>query len=728
MLVFFRVDASNRIGTGHVMRCLTLAEALRARGAECRFICRMHEGNMLDRIRQANFETIAPPEVSHANTEKLSNEPSPAHADWLGVDWRLDAEQTINLIGDAQPDWLIVDHYALDARWESLLRAHCRKVMVIDDLADRDHDCDLILDQNLVADMAHRYEGRIPVDSAYLLGPEYALLQNPYAELHPSTPPRTTPIQRILVFFGGADNENLTGRTISAFLSLERSDIVLDVVINPNSKHAISVREQVKAYKNINLYEALPSLASLMLKADFAIGAGGATSWERCCMGLPSLVITLAENQNPIAAELDRQGFVRWLGEQDEVTGSVLKAAMEDILNDKGITDWSRRCIELIDGKGTERVAAIISLNSNTQLKARLARLDDDALLLRWTNDTLAYQNAINPNAMDSKSHQEWFYKRLRNPEINRIYIIETEDDFPIGQVTFECAEGVWNIDFALDAAARNSKLSAKLLQIAMYEFRRSMNGVLMFGQFRSDDFDMQKILEEHGIIESNSRKNSLSIAICSDPDSWNNEYIPKLILSWLAAGHQCAWVHFAEDLPDGDICFYLSYGRIVDLNTRKKYKNNLVVHASDLPKGRGWSPTSWLILENEQRIPVTLLEAANEVDAGLIYSQEWFELNGTELAEQWRIKLAQTTVQLVTDFVSEYPESLAVARPQCGNPTYYRKRTPVDSKLDLDLTLRNQFNLFRIVDNENYPAYFCMGGKEFVLKIFQRNIKNHRN
>jgi len=121
-------------------------------------------------------------------------------------------------------------------------------------------------------------------------------------------------------------------------------------------------------------------------------------------------------------------------------------------------------------------------------------------------------------------------------------------------------------------------------------------------------------------------------------------------------AGQQCTWVHSSNDLPGGDFCFYLSYSQIVDQLTREKYRNSLVVHTSDLPKGGGWSPTSWMILEGKQSIPVTLVEAEEKADAGPIYTQEWIDLKITDLTDQWRAKLANGISRLVTDFVTGFP------------------------------------------------------------------------
>ena len=338
MKIAFRVDSSNTIGMGHVTRCLTLAHALKQKGARCLFVIQDHEGHPQQSIRQQGFQVITTP---------VSDETR-------------DAEHSMNAVQGVYPDWLIVDHYRLGAAWETALRPYCQKIMVIDDLANRNHDCDLLLDQNLVADMAHRYDRHVPPACTRLLGPEYALLQAEYRTLHSTILPRHNPITRIFAYFGGADNQDLTGRTIAAFAALKRADITLDVVINPTSRHAAKVHRLARGQSNISLHEALPSLAHVMQKADLAIGAGGATSWERCCLGLPSVVITLADNQKPIAQELHRQGYILWLGDQDTVDTTAIQAGLLDCLDNDRIQQWSQHCSALIDGKGIERLMAFL--------------------------------------------------------------------------------------------------------------------------------------------------------------------------------------------------------------------------------------------------------------------------------------------------------------------------------------------------------------------------------
>lgn len=209
-----------------------------------------------------------------------------------------------------------------------------------------------------------------------------------------------------------------------------------------------------------------------------------------------------------------------------------------------------------------------------------------------------------------------------------------------------------------------------------------------------------------------------LCIAVCSDAASWINESIPELVFGWVAQGHRVVWAHKAGQLPGGALCFYLSYGRIVDPKTRARYQHNLVVHESDLPKGRGWAPMSWQILEGAQRIPVTLLEAVDAVDAGPIYLQDWIELRGYELNPEWRALQAEATNRICRRFVERYPDVLTEAREQIGAPSFYSKRGPEDSRLNPSETLASQFKLLRVVDNVRYPAFFEIDGEKFVVRI----------
>ncbi len=714
-----RVDASTSIGTGHVVRCLTLANALAKKGADVSFICREHEGHLCDRIQEQGFAVHRLP----APADGFRAGATPFHAVWLGAPWQEDAEQTgaaIRTLG-VKPDWLVVDHYALDHRWEHALRPLVGRIFAIDDLADRIHDCDLLLDQNLVADIYTRYIGKVPADCSLLLGPEYALLQPIYAELHDRIPPREGPIRRILISFGGADSENLTGRALSAFLSLNRPDIDVDVVISDNSPYASEIRDQVAGHANIHLHGNLPTLAPLMAKADLAIGAAGTTSWERLCLGLPALVVTLAENQRPIADGLHRQGLVRWLGHKDEVTEQNIRQALAGLIEVGIDEEWSLRCKSSVDGKGVDRIGAVLTITADTPLLVRHARLSDEALLLDWANDPETRQNSFSPDPISAETHRRWFHSLLRDLDGCRLYVVETKEGIPVGQVRFERHDQAWEISYSLAPQFRKRGMGRPLLEAALLKLRSERLGVLVLGKVKSDDPPSCKVFESLDF-SARSDGGGMRISVCSDTDSWSNTYIPEVLLDWLTDGHEVTWTHDADTLPEGDICFFLSYGRIVSADLLKRHGNNLVVHASDLPMGRGWSPLTWQILEGKNQIPVTLFEAAEAVDSGPIYKQVILRFSGLELIDELRHTMMRATIALCRSFVREYPAVITTGTPQQGEPTFYARRRPKDSFIDVDKLVREQFNLLRVVDNERYPAWFEFKGKRFILRIEQRD------
>ncbi len=208
-------------------------------------------------------------------------------------------------------------------------------------------------------------------------------------------------------------------------------------------------------------------------------------------------------------------------------------------------------------------------------------------------------------------------------------------------------------------------------------------------------------------------------VVITDNPASWSVPYNTELVDRLRAAGCSAQLVHSVKDAPEADIAVYLSCERIVPRAERDRFKHNLVVHASDLPKGRGWSPLTWQILEGKNRIVLTLFEAADEVDSGAIYAQAELVFEGHELVDELRARLAAASNELVLRFAKMWPD--VTPRAQHGEPTFYARRRPVDSKLDPDRPLRDSFNLLRVVDNERYPAYFEHAGHVYEIRITKR-------
>lgn len=309
MKVLFRTDASLDIGTGHVMRCLTLADALRERGAQSTFICRPHAGHLLDLIQQRGHtaKALVPADDTFAAPAE------PCHAKWLGTDWASDAAQTQQALGEQVVDWLVVDHYALDRRWEQTLRPHTRRIMAIDDLADRPHDCDLLLDQNL-GRQAKDYVGLLSSKTHTLIGPAYALLRPEFAKCREySLQRRAQPqLKHLLITMGGVDQANATCQVLDALIHCELpADLRITVVMGSVAPWLAQVQAQAAFMpRPTHVLVGVNNMAQLMAESDLCIGAAGSTSWERCCLGLPALQLVLAANQKEINAALESAGAV----------------------------------------------------------------------------------------------------------------------------------------------------------------------------------------------------------------------------------------------------------------------------------------------------------------------------------------------------------------------------------------------------------------------------------
>ena len=310
MRIVFRADASVQIGTGHVMRCLTLADELARIGHECRFICREHPGHLGELISSKGYEITLLPMAS--GTERsLPAKGTNAYAEWLGASWQQDAEQTAEALEPLKADWLVVDHYALDARWEQKVAKAVGRIMVIDDLADRSHECALLLDQNLGRSPSD-YDGLVPEDCQRLIGPEYALLRPEFAELRErSLKRRAQPeLKRILISLGGVDRTNVTGKVLDALATTTLAgDTQLDIIMGAAAPFLNEVRRQAarlpfKTVVSVNVSD----MAERMLLADLSIGAAGSTSWERCCLGLPGIQVVLADNQKMVNQALIAKG------------------------------------------------------------------------------------------------------------------------------------------------------------------------------------------------------------------------------------------------------------------------------------------------------------------------------------------------------------------------------------------------------------------------------------
>lgn len=329
---FIRVDASIEIGTGHVMRCLTLAEELNVSGYEVTFITSNHTGQLVHLIEVKGFKVIM---LEKSATQKNKHDEL-LHSKWLRTSQEEDAKETLYALKKFNNiDLLVVDHYAIDYRWERMFRNKVNKIFVIDDLADRYHICDVLLDQNFYLDLDNRYKDLVNNDCKLLLGPKYALLRKEFKKAEGKMKIRDGRVSKIFVFFGGSDPTNETIKTLNAIKLLDRQDIDIDVVVGSSNPNKGNIEKLVNKHSNMKYYCQVSNIAELMLNADLAIGAGGSTTWERCYLGLPSITIGVAYNQIEILEAVEKKGAIINLGYSSQVSIEDLTNQIKELLTNK---------------------------------------------------------------------------------------------------------------------------------------------------------------------------------------------------------------------------------------------------------------------------------------------------------------------------------------------------------------------------------------------------------
>ncbi len=350
--IAIRVDASQEIGTGHFMRCLTLADGLKQRGAKVYFVSRYLPAHLV-RLLETNGHRL----LKLADDGGEASDGDLPHAHWLGTSQELDAEECIGLLSGQSWDWLVVDHYALDVVWETNLRRMANKILVIDDLADRQHDAQILLDQNLYPDMGQRYVGLVSNRCRALLGPNFALLRREFVEARAATSSRNSEVRKVFVFFGGSDLTNETEKALASIAALSKQDFSVDVVVGAGNSRYEVIKDICMSMRGIRLHCQIDNMAQLMSEADLSLGAGGSTTWERCALGLPALVLSVADNQIAIADGVDKAGAQRHLGLSKNVSVTQLTAAIEEIVSlPKFLVEMSRSAAALVDAEGCKRV------------------------------------------------------------------------------------------------------------------------------------------------------------------------------------------------------------------------------------------------------------------------------------------------------------------------------------------------------------------------------------
>lgn len=361
--IAFRADSSHIIGTGHIMRCLTLAHAITKKcPANIYFFTRKSTGNINDFIVNSGFKLVEMQPPMAVNNGIL------AHSAWLGATQDDDVREFLQLSDTLAIDCfdlLIVDHYAIDQAWHKQVKKHTKKTVVIDDLGDRIHQCDYLLDQTYNS-ANDKYDSLVPQHCHLMLGTKFALLRDEFSD-RKKQKSRTN--KSILIMFGGTDADNLTLNCLQ--LLNKRTDISgINIILGSSALHIKTVQKFIDTqslahFQNIKLHINPKNIAQLMQKSYLAIGAAGTTSWERCASGLPAVVVIQAENQRQIANELQQAKVITYI-EESEMPLLLNKLVDQWIKNDMNYEYAVKQAVAICDGLGSERVASRI-LNANNK-------------------------------------------------------------------------------------------------------------------------------------------------------------------------------------------------------------------------------------------------------------------------------------------------------------------------------------------------------------------------
>ncbi len=457
MQVVIRTDASQQIGSGHVARCLALAEELRAKGAEVRFVSRALAGHLLDLIGAAGFKLSRLGAVSPTNGREVNF--------WFGgKSWEEDAAECIAHLGQLpEPvDWLLVDHYGIDERWEARLRPHVGRIAVIDDLANRRHDCDLLIDQNLRPEGASRYADKVPAHCQLLEGARYAILRREFGRERARLALRDGKVRRILVFFGGMDHLNQTAMALQVLDEEAGRQLWIDVVIGATNPHREEIRQWCAGRGNIHLHCQTSNIAGLMAAADLSVGAGGVTLLERCALGLPTVMIAAAANQTSGAEQLSQQGGAIYLGMHDQVSPQSLRCVLAGVMEMPGLLRTiGSRCQQLVDAAGTERVARQLMLPG---LSLRPVGPEDCQRIFEWRNDAQTRRFSHSQEEISFADHQTWFTRSLANPRL--LLMMVEAGGSPAGVLRYNLQETIALVSINLAPQWRGYGLGAAILRL----------------------------------------------------------------------------------------------------------------------------------------------------------------------------------------------------------------------------------------------------------------------
>ena len=478
--LLIRVDASITTGSGHVMRCLALAEAWQDEGGTVMAVMAEATPAIEERLRREAIE------VTRLAATRGTED---------------DAARTARLAQDLQTAWVVIDGYPFDSAYQASLKSCGLRVLLIDDNGRADHySADLVLNQN-----AHASENRYGRRASYtrlLLGPRYAMLRREFDSWRNWRREIPAAGHRILITMGGSDPDNFTLRTLEALLLVEQESLEVVVVIGGSNPHEVALEKAAAGLNTrcaVRLVKNALNMPELMAWADVAVSGAGTTCWEMCLVGLPSLVVDLAKNQFPVAERLNELGVACHIGSSHDCSAAKIASKLTELL--ASIETRSRMCSrgrELVDGRGASRVRDAMV---NSSVRVRRARESDSRLLWEWANEPDVRASAFSQQAIGWEEHSAWFQARLAD-EACMILIGEVADGRPIGQVRInQKPNREAEIDLSVARDFRGAGYGSLLLETALQEVFDSCRITKVHAFIRPENLASARAFEKAGFL-----------------------------------------------------------------------------------------------------------------------------------------------------------------------------------------------------------------------------------
>jgi len=449
--LFIRTDANAQIGTGHIMRCLALAQAWQEGGGRAAFVTGMEVLPLENKLKSEGIEVF-----------KISAQPGSAD----------DAIHTVDHARRLNPQWIVLDGYNFDPTYHRQIKGAGYQLMVIDDMAHLGHYyADIVLNQNI---HAKSLKYCCEPYTKLLLEAKYVLLRREFLKWQGWKREIPESAHKILVSLGGADPDNVTLKVVQALKKIDIPNLGAKIIVGPSNPHLDELQSAIRnPQSKINVLHNPPNMPELMTWADLAISGAGCTSMELAFMGVPSIVLVMSENQGAIAEELGKIGTVFNLGWHEQVSPSQVTQAMTQLLlSAKARAGMASRGHDLVDGDGIDRV---LMRMLGRRIRLRRVREEDGHLIWEWANDSGVRTGSFFPSPILWEDHMKWFHSKLKNPHC-LFYIALNEEDVPIGQVRYDVKDDEAIVSISVGSSFRGKRYGKEIMELSSRKLFRVLD------------------------------------------------------------------------------------------------------------------------------------------------------------------------------------------------------------------------------------------------------------